>query len=184
MVKHLSLALALLGAACDAPVSTTDGGADGGALPEAVVRFDLSGEPRTQATFFDLPFPSDLRLTERGTPDLTGYPNPRVAAIDSLLPVAEDRPGWPVVPVAYFRFEAPVRALSAADLIAAETSSPILLLDVDPSSPGPRAPRADGGHHLPARPLHGREPRRRRRLPRRRAAPGAHLRLRDPARAR
>lgn len=135
MTRHLALTLALLGAACDAPAPPTDAGSDAAAPPEPVARFDLSGEPRSQATFFDLPFPSDLRLTERGTPDLTGYPNPRVAAIDSLLPVAEDRPGWPVVPVGYFRFEAPVRALSAADLVPAAPTSPILLVDVDPSSP-------------------------------------------------
>lgn len=108
---------------------------DASVATEAVVRFDLSGRLDTTETFFDFPFPSDLRLSPDGKPDLAGWPNPRVSVIDKLLPAAEDRPGWPVVPVAYFRFDAPVRPLALDDAFDAAPSSPILLVDVDPDSP-------------------------------------------------
>src|SRR5690606_5610133 len=107
MSRRLALLFLLLGACGTAPVSP-----DASVATEAVVRFDLSGRLDTTETFFDFPFPSDLRLSPDGKPDLAGWPNPRVSVIDKLLPAAEDRPGWPVVPVAYFRFDAPVRPLA------------------------------------------------------------------------
>ncbi len=123
--------------------STGDGGTDAASPPvDAVVGFDLSGSVDTQDTFFDFPYPSDLRLSPDGTPDLTGYPNPRVTLIDDLLPIAQDRPGWPVIPVAYFRFAAPITPLSLDHTYTASTDSEILLIDVDPSSP-------DRGHLIP-----------------------------------
>ncbi len=101
----------------------------------ARVLFALDGQLAEGGRFYDFPFPSDLRLTADDRPDLAGYPNPRVATVDSLLPVAEDRPFWPTIPVGYFRFTAPVRALTLDETFPAEPSSPVLLMDVDPSSP-------------------------------------------------
>lgn len=130
-----TLALAALSLACGSP-PPTDAGVDASAAPTtSAVAFDLDDAGRTQDTFFDFPFPSDLRLRPDGTPDLTGYPNPRVGTIDDLLTVAEDRPGWPTVPVGYFRFGAPVGPVDTSTPFAAELASPILLLDVDPDSP-------------------------------------------------
>jgi hypothetical protein len=127
----------LLLLACDPGDETPDAAVDDGSTPPArpVAAFDLSGEVGTQETFFDFPFPSDLRLTAEGTPDLTGYPNPRVAVIDNLLPIAEDRPGWPVIPIGFFRFGAPVAPLSPDEHFEASPDSPVLLIDVDPDSP-------------------------------------------------
>ncbi len=114
------------------------GGDDGGAGDawvdpgESIARFDLDS---IDEDFFGFPFPSDLRLEDDGTPDLTGYPNPRRAdVLNDLLPIADERAGWPVIPVAYVRFSAPIAALSVDDIIAADASAPILLVDIDPSS--------------------------------------------------
>lgn len=132
------LALCLL-TACD-PAPSPDAGPGDVPSPDAwtdpgvsEVRFDLAG---VESDFFAFPFPSDLRLEADGTPDLTGYPNPRSADIlEDLLLVADERPGWPVVPHAQFRFSAPLAERSVDDTIPAEASAPILLLDVDPDSP-------------------------------------------------
>jgi hypothetical protein len=76
-----------------------------------------------------------LRLTAQGTPDLTGLPFPSfLMTIPGLVQVAMEHPGFPVVPVAYFRFDAALKALDASQVIAADKSSPILLVDVDPMS--------------------------------------------------
>ncbi|MCB9597626.1 MAG: hypothetical protein H6719_33215 [Sandaracinaceae bacterium] len=123
------------------PPATDDAGvvdaapADAGPPPSSAVRFDLSGGVDTQPTFFDFPFPSDLRLDAQGHPVLTGYPNPRVDAVENLLPLAVRRPRWATIPVGYFRFGAPLGARTLDDVIPAEPTSAVLLVDVDPDSP-------------------------------------------------
>jgi hypothetical protein len=85
--------------------------------------------------FFAFTLPSDLRLDADGTPDLTGFPSSRTSIVGDLLEVADTRPGWPTIPVAYFRFTAPLAPRDASVIFAPEASSPFLLLDVDPDSP-------------------------------------------------
>jgi len=117
------LALTLVLAACgdDAPGST--------------VYFDLEGSIAEPATFWNLPFPSDLRLAASGAPDLTGFPNPRnVPILNALLTTVDERRGWPVMPVAYVRFTAPVPERAITDVIPAGDPS-VVLLDIDPDSP-------------------------------------------------
>jgi hypothetical protein len=114
-------------------------GCGGGSDPEptgTLAIADFGAALDDEPSFFDLPFPSDLRLTEAGAPDLTGYPRARsVSLLAPLVDLAEDRPGFPTIPVAYFRFTGPLPSLDADDVIAAETGSPLLLVDVDPLSP-------------------------------------------------
>ena len=96
------------------------------------VAFELDA-PLEGPTYWDLPFPSDLRLTAEGVPDVVGYPNPRGSPlVTNLLGVVAKRRGFPVMPVAYFRFTAdpPPRALS--DLVPLEHA---LLVDIDAGSP-------------------------------------------------
>lgn len=117
----------------DSPDAGPDAGDAFVDLGPPSVRFDLDG---TAEDFFAFPYPSDLRLDADGTPNVENYPNPRNAdLLSDLLLVADERPGWPVIPVAHFRFTAPLGPRSADDVIAAEAGSPILLLDVDPDSP-------------------------------------------------
>ena len=59
----------------------------------------------TDATYWDLPFPSDLRLAADGTVDLTGFPNRRnLPVVNDLLAGAKRRAGFPVMPIAYVQF--------------------------------------------------------------------------------
>lgn len=114
--------------------STATGGTGGQSAGTSAV-FDLGADLAKPESFYDFPYPSDLRLTDKGTPDLTGLPFPSVLpAIPALVTAAMEHPGFPVVPVAYFRFSAPLPQLDASALIPADKASPILLVDVDPDS--------------------------------------------------
>jgi hypothetical protein len=100
-----------------------------------LISFDLSANLAAKATFYDVPYPSDLRLNEKGGPDLTGFPFPGTYDVfDGIRRVAMDQPGFPVVPVAYFRVSADLPALDAEQVIPADKTSPILLMDIDEAS--------------------------------------------------
>lgn len=114
---------------------TGTGGHGGQAASGTMAVFDLTADLTSIEHFYDFPFPSDLRLTAKGTPDLTGLPYPSfLKTITPLKQAAIEHPGFPVVPVAWFRFSAPLPALDASKVIAADKASPILLVDVDPAS--------------------------------------------------
>jgi hypothetical protein len=106
-------------------------------LPQgATVYFDASADFASTEHFFDFPWPSDLRLSAAGTPDLRGIANPLPSPVfEGLRQIAEQRKGFPMVPVAWFRFTADLAPRIPTDIIAAAASSPILLVDVDPRSP-------------------------------------------------
>jgi hypothetical protein len=93
------------------------------------VAFDLHG-PYTDDTFWDLPFPSDLRLTADGRPDLEGFPNKRnLPVVNDLLSGAKERHGFPVMPIAYFRF------IGATTTHALGPTNDATIIDIDPASP-------------------------------------------------
>jgi len=97
---------------------------------------DTDVDLATAATFYDFPYPSDLRLTDRGTPDLRGVPvSSRSSIIEGLVAVAGEHPGFPVVPAGYFRFDAALAEHSPEDVIAAESTAALLLVDIDADSP-------------------------------------------------
>ncbi|HHH10465.1 MAG TPA: hypothetical protein ENK23_00095, partial [Sorangium sp.] len=104
-----------------------------------VALFDVEADLTNPEQFFQRPFPSDLRLTAKGQPDLAGFPNPENNdVVAGLLTVAADRPGWPVIPTAYFRFSAPLRQLDSSDVVMPAAGAPYLLIDLDePSSAYP-----------------------------------------------
>ena len=98
--------------------------------------FDLHADFSSQDNFYALPYPSDLRLTTNGTPDLRAFPNPLSESIlEGLRTTGQQRKGWPQMPSAYFHFSAPITAQDPKNVIAADKGSPILLVDVDPKSP-------------------------------------------------
>jgi hypothetical protein len=116
--------------------STGTGGSGGQAASGTTASFDLGADLTSQDHFYDFPYPSDLRLTKNGTPDLTGLPYPSfLTQITTLVQTAMEHPGFPVVPVAYFNFSAPLASLDASQVVAADKTSTILLVDVDPASP-------------------------------------------------
>jgi hypothetical protein len=101
-----------------------------------MVVFDLGADTTQQQSFYSFPFPSDLRLNGAGAPDYSGFPRiVDITVLDGMVTLASARSGFPQVPVAYFQFTAPMPTLGADTVIAADKISPILLVDVDPSSP-------------------------------------------------
>ncbi len=102
----------------------------------ATVLFDATADFASTAHFYDFPWPSDLRLSSSGTPDVRGIANPlKSAVLEGLRTIAEERKGYPMVPVAWFRFTADLATRIVTDTIAASASSPILLVDVQKGSP-------------------------------------------------
>jgi hypothetical protein len=88
--------------------------------------FDLDANTSQEGMFFEQPWPSDLRLTANGRPDLTAFPNRRgLPIIEKFRAMAMDRPGFPVVPVAYFRFSAPLAPINDFAL-----TDQVLLIDL------------------------------------------------------
>lgn len=140
----LSTSLCLLLAACSSgdteggggKTTTSSVGGQGGQAPSGTsAAFDLGADLKSTEHFYDFPYPSDLRLTSQGTPDLTGLPYPTfLPTIPALQKTAMEHPGYPVVPVAYFRFSAPLAGLDASQVIPADKGSSILLVDIDPAS--------------------------------------------------
>lgn len=121
------------------------------ALPPApggtAAAFDLDSTLSDAASFYDLPFPSDLRLDAEGRPDLAGFPNPgRKPVVRKLIENASERRGWPMVPTAYFAFGAALAPRDLEAVIAASPSAPLQLIDIDPASPerGQRIPVVAG----------------------------------------
>jgi hypothetical protein len=108
----------------------------GGAAPGTTLVFDLAADLASPASFYDLPYPSDLRLTAAGAPDLAGMP-----IRDLLYPkqfrdlVTAETRGFPMLSAAYFRASAPLSERDIHDVIPGDAASPILLVDIDPSSP-------------------------------------------------
>ncbi|HUS65749.1 MAG TPA: hypothetical protein VMZ28_14460 [Kofleriaceae bacterium] len=97
--------------------------------------FDLASAHDTPATFYDLPFPSDLRLTADGTPDMTGFYRATAGSVGAALAdAAMERRGWPQLPVTYVRFDGPLAPRSADDVIPADAGAPIVLVDIDEDS--------------------------------------------------
>ena len=123
-------------AGTDASDANIDAVIDTGPSGPAESLFELDGPIDTSETFFDLPWPSDLRLNPDGTPDMTGYPAiTGVELVDGLIAIVGERQAFPMIPVASFRFTAPLAAASSTDVIAAQPDSPVLLVDVDSDSP-------------------------------------------------
>ncbi len=105
-------------------------------VPGTSVVFDLQADTSSPDHFFDLPYPLDLRLAPDGTPEVSGFPNPKsIAILEDLRTVAARRKGFPMVPVAWFRFTGALAPRSEDDVLPADPSSPLLLVDVDESSP-------------------------------------------------
>ncbi len=99
--------------------------------------------PGVEAPFFDLPWPTDIRLTDSGNLSLEGFP--RTALIGDYIDAIEANiSGYSVASPAYFHFSGPIDAASLPDsaLAAQEQGASVFLVNIDPESPemGQRAP--------------------------------------------
>lgn len=151
VAKALAISLSVLSlTACDQPAVDSDaavpfdaGAPDAGPTGPVQPIFDpevLAGS----GSFFDFPFPSDLRTDAEGRPRLAGFPGSRNLVADVIDVLAEEPSGGfsPITGV-YFRFTGPLASLPAAPEAAMEPESRVLLLDVDPESP-------ERGRRMPA----------------------------------
>jgi hypothetical protein len=96
-------------------------------------------EELSEATFFDQPWPSDLRREADGSVRFAGFPNPRKKPIldvylESMSGVLD---GFSPVAAGYLRFTGPLArsSLPATPRDALDPASSLVLLDIDPSSP-------------------------------------------------
>ncbi len=120
-----ALPCVLLAAAC----GTKDGGSTD--VPAIV---DPTSTLANEA-FFDLPYPSDARLTAAGTPDLATFPSAGKVIFENLKGGASVRNGFPVLATASFRFSGTLAKRDVEEVVPAKATSPILLVDVDETSP-------------------------------------------------
>jgi len=98
--------------------------------------FEPTADLTDSDRFYDMPWPSDLRLTARGTPNVEGFPKSEQGSIlFGLLEVAGERPGWPTNPVAYFQFSHDVGTKLDIGTVHTTLDAPLVLIDVDPDSP-------------------------------------------------
>ena len=98
--------------------------------------FDLDADLDLMTAFYDLPWPSDLRLDAAGSPRLRAFPNPKgLPIIESFRRIAQDRRGFPTLPVAYFRFSAALAPRATPELVKPGPDAAVLLLDIDAASP-------------------------------------------------
>lgn len=124
----LGCAAALVACGSDDPVVNEDPG------PVALV--DLSADLSAPEHFYDFPYPSDLRLTADGAPDLRGMPHASGATFfGSWTSLAMERKGYNTNPVAYFRFAKPLAPIAVTEAFGGDSTSAILIIDVDPASP-------------------------------------------------
>ncbi len=140
-MRRALLPLALLVLGCLTPLGCSSDDPAPAADTATTALFDASALASPEG-FYNFPYPSDLRLTPEGTPDLTGFPYPTfLETVNGIRKAAMDRPGFPVVPVAYFRFNGAIPPLAENDVVAAHTASNLLLIDIDPEgAPGTLVP--------------------------------------------
>jgi hypothetical protein len=132
----LAIAIAIAGCSSSSSTPAGAGGGSSSAAGGATARFDLTADTDTQDGFYAMPLPSDLRLDGKGAPSFKGFPDPKaMPTVKALAALVADHKGWPVMPVAYFAFDAPLAEHAQADVIPAAVGSPVLLVDVDPKSP-------------------------------------------------
>src|SRR3954469_16359856 len=92
--------LPLIVALAPACSSSSDEAAAG--PPPTTVAFDPEATFAGEGAFFDFPYPSDLRLTADGAPDLAAFPDQGIPILLTLKAGALQRKGFPTVPVGYF----------------------------------------------------------------------------------
>ena len=108
--------------------------------PEAAAIWVAPGTEAALAetTFFDHPWPSDLRL-EGGVVPLEGYPNPRIVPILEAYIGTMDRrlDGFSPAAAGYLRFAGPLDpgSLPSTPIDTLQNTASVQLIDVDPASP-------------------------------------------------
>ncbi|HEY4177581.1 MAG TPA: hypothetical protein VGM90_12130 [Kofleriaceae bacterium] len=140
---------ALLAGACGDSSSSGDDGGTGTVQP----MFDLTAS--TKETFYDLPYPNDLYLTDANTLDLTNFPTNALIA-DSFRMAAQELDGFGLNSAMFVRFTGTLDATSLPDVAGSITdTASVYVVNVSPASPdyGKKSPvvvrfRAEGTQTL------------------------------------
>jgi hypothetical protein len=103
------------------------GGSSG---PSVTAIFELR-RSQPLADFYRLPWPTDLRLTSTGSPDLTEFPTDGIALLQQLASITQ---GFSPNGAIYFRFDGAVGCLPADPASSLATDSSVYLVDIDPAS--------------------------------------------------
>jgi hypothetical protein len=130
-------------------------------------RFALPETAATEETFYDLPFPNDLRRTEAGVLDLSAFPS-NALLLDQIRTASSQLDGFGLNGAMYAKFDGQLDPASLPDPAASMTeTASVYLVNVDANSPdrGERTPLlvkfiADGAltigsDYLVARPYPG-----------------------------
>ena len=139
MLKHvgswlLAVLVLVVPSIAALPACSSDDGPGTTPSPETTSRFDPDASFAAENEFFAFPYPSDLRLTAEGTPDVASFPDQDIPLLKGLKLGAGQRKGFPMVPVGYFAFTHKLAPRDPDTLIPGAAASPILLVDVDPAS--------------------------------------------------
>lgn len=136
--------LALL-AACSSSTAAPDAASDAPAAQDASADapregvsavMDFGADLTDRDRWYDLPWPSDLRLNAQGGPEYQGFPVPGSASlVRGVLEIAGDRRGITALPIGYFRFDGELAAVLPEAAIRPAPDAPVMLVDVDPASP-------------------------------------------------
>lgn len=142
-LARFGVCVGLVGAGCGGGSGASPGDGGGGAPdlaspPQAPIAaaFDLHADLSQGAHFWDFPWPSDLRLTASGAPDVNGFPNDAdLRTINGPRKLTLLRKGFPLLPVAYFQFSGDLRPRHFTDVIPGDKKQPVMLVDLG-SGPG------------------------------------------------
>ncbi len=123
-------------ACSDSPSDVSDAGTNtnGSERVEAVFMVPQSSD---SGEFFDVPWPTDLRLHEDRTLDLRAFPA-ETAVMKDYVKLLDGRiPGFSTNGAVYFRFTGPIDPASLLDRPeqATESGAAYFLMDADPQSP-------------------------------------------------
>ena len=108
----------------------------------ATPRFTSTAEASTEETFYDLPFPNDLRRRADGTLDLAAFPSNSLL-LDQVRAGAETYDGFSTNGAIFVKLDGQLDPDSLPDPAASMTEdASVYLVDVDPDSParGERIP--------------------------------------------
>lgn len=139
----LTFPLALSQGCVASPTTPGTGGTAGGTIGEVPSVFAIYEMPESldalaDKTFFDQPWPSDLRL-ENGSPRFQGYYNPKgLGIVKSYIEVMDGLvDGFSPAGAGYLRFSGAIdlETLPATPKDALDPDASVQLIDVDPNSP-------------------------------------------------
>lgn len=99
---------------------------------EAIASVNLNIDLSNPDQFYDLPYPSNLRLNDQGVPVLSGVPILEGNFLTgSLKSIVGDRFGFPTTATGYFQFNIPVSDQDPNRVIPANVDESILLVELE-----------------------------------------------------